>query len=157
MKKLIFVLSLCVLTLLVNNPVSAQNKGKAITQAVDTLKGAETVAFEAIRLTGGWNLVMQALVEEIGGTADCTLFIEGSVDGTSYQRITWKEDNRYQFFSSDSANVARQGSEFTTVADAASCSATIQLTDFQYFRWKGTGTSGDTCIIHPKYIFKKIE
>ena len=157
MKKLFVLLSCVFVLFLITDNGYSQAKGTTVVQTIDTLKGAETVAFDAIEFRGNYTLVMQALTAEIGGTSDATLFIEGSVDGTSYQRIVWKDDNRYQFFCSDSSLVARQGSEFSSLTDALSCSVSIQSTDFRYYRWKGTGTANDTVSIAPKYIFKKIE
>jgi len=160
MKKLMILLSAIFVLFIVapdNGYSQGARLGKVQTQTIDTLKGAETVAFEAIQMRANYQLTMQVLTAEIGGTSDCKIFVEGSVDGTTYQRITWKEDNRYQFYSTDSANVARQGSEFTTVPDAVGCAVSIKGSDFLYYRWKGTGTANDTVSLAPKYIFKKLE
>jgi hypothetical protein len=33
--------------------------------------------------------------------------------------------------------------------------AVIKDPPFNYFRWQGTGTTGDTTLIAPKYVIKK--
>jgi len=154
MKK-IFILILCVSFALAAN---AQKRlyNNLQTQVVDTLKGAETVYFAStVKIAKGVILTMQVLSAEIGGTSDFTAFVQGSVDGTTWERITWKSDNSIYFNATDSADVARQGSEFTTVPDAQGLSVTFTSAPYPYFRWGATGTSNDTVSLAPFYMIRE--
>jgi hypothetical protein len=150
MKKLIVILFVCMVSL-----ASFGQAGSVKTQAVDTLNGAETVAFAATEVfASNYTLTMVALCTEVGGTSDGTLWVEGSVDGTSYQRITYQTGLNANFYASDSTKITKSESTFTIV-DALSVSVTFENTNFRYYRFKGTGTSGDTTLITPKYVWKR--
>lgn len=109
----------------------------------DTLQGAETVNFGPLTISGSYNaLTIQALCTEIGGTADGTLWIDVSVDGTSYETLT--ESDGADFFPNDTL----------TIVDAAVWTLTIKDAPWKYYKIVGTGTSGDTTLITTKYILK---
>lgn len=153
MKRIIFLFAILIVAI----GAQAQRANKVTATAVDTLNGAETVNFASIEINGAFeSLAMQAVCSELGGTSDGTLWVEGSVDGTSFIKI----DNVagldwFDVFSADTTKIA-VGSPIFTITDGGIMTAVFSKgTPFTYVRFSGTGTSGDTTLITPKYIFKK--
>jgi len=129
--------------------------GAIKTIVTDTIKGNETVAFAATeRFKGNYILTMQALCTDLGGTPDGTLFLEGSVDNVSWERITYQTGLNANFFASDSTKITKSESTFTIV-DALSCGVTFENTNWNYYRWKGVGTASDTTGVTMTYTWKK--
>lgn len=107
----------------------------------DTLQGAETVTLGVVVSTSSsGTLAIQALCTELGGTSDGTLRLQGSVDGTSYNFIT-SIDGKFDFYPNDTL----------TITDGAVIQCLITNSPFNYYRWSGSGTSGDTTLITPIY------
>jgi hypothetical protein len=114
---------------------------RVYTQTGDTLQGAETVNFTAIRSTSSsGTLALQALCTELGGTSDGTLILQGSVDGTSYNTITTVA-GKYDFYPNDTL----------TITDGAVIQCLITASPFNYYRWQGGGTASDTTLVTQKY------
>lgn len=140
MKNLVFILVFLVVAIGAN----AQRIGTVRTIDVDTLQGAETVNFGIVMLSGEYNAVtFQALCTELGGTADGTLNVMGSVDGTSYVNIT------------DASGLAKGFPNDTlTITDGAILQFVVQDAPFRYYKLVGTGTASDTTLVQWKYVLK---
>lgn len=139
MKKLL-VLLVCVFAF-----VALANAQRVYTTTVDTLQGNETVNFEAIQSSSSsGTLAIQALCTQLGGTSDGTLLLQGSVDGTSYVTIT-NVAGKYDFYPNDTL----------TITNGAVMTALITESPFNYYRFQGAGTAGDTTLVTPKYSPKK--
>lgn len=129
MKKMFFI------TLLMLICTIGMNAQRAVT--VESIEGAETVNFG----TMNYPSVIQALCTETGGTADGTLRLQASVDGTSWQYIT-ESDNVANFFPNDTL----------TITDGAVYVISLKNKTFPYWRVSGAGTSGDTTQVTIKYF-----
>lgn len=118
---------------------------KVHTVAVDTLQGAETVNFGAIKSSlGEGTLTIQALCTQLGGTSDGTLNLYGSVDGTSWVKVL-ETAGIFHFYPNDTL----------TITNGAVMSVVIKDSPFAQYRFTGVGTSADTTLVTPKYHFKK--
>lgn len=134
---------LFVLALLSFGTVEAQ-RGTVYTLAVDTLQGAETVNFEAIKITGDYNsIVIQALCTQTGGTSDGSLILKGSVDGVTYTTLVTTDNFLYAY-----------PNDTLTITNGASVQWVLDATPFLYYRVTGAGTSGDSTKVAIKYVYK---
>lgn len=112
----------------------------------DTSKGAETdyiVIPNASHFDGVYDLVIQSLCTQIGGTSEGTITLEKSLDGTSYKPMLTTIDT-----------------DFITVNDTFTVTngAILQYrikTYWPYYRIKIVGGSGDTTLFTTKYGFAK--
>lgn len=124
--------------------VAFANAQKVYTVAVDTLKGAETVNFGAIKSSvGSGVLTIQALCTQLGGTSDGSLNLYGSVDGTSWVKVL-ETAGTFHFYPNDTL----------TITNGAVLSVVIKDSPFAQYRLTGVGTSGDTTKVAAKYHFK---
>jgi len=119
-------------------------RNSVISLTVDTLQGAETVNFDQITFNAGYqSLVIQALCTELGGTADGNLWLNASVDGTSWVTV------------SDAAGLIKGFPNDTlTITDGAVWDVVIQDVPFKYYKVVGNGTASDTTKVTIKYIYK---
>lgn len=101
-------------------------------QIRDTIKGANTVNFTA--MAGADQLVV--LCTEVGGTADGTLVLQGSTDGTTYVTVSEKA-GEFSFYPNDTL----------TITDGAGWLINITGDPFNYYKVVGAGTTGDTTAI----------
>ena len=83
---------------------------------------------------------VQVLCTELGGTADGSITMEGSVDGISWEIITETPSN-YNFYPNDTF----------TIVDAAVMIVNIKDDPFSYHRISGDGEANDTTIITIKW------
>lgn len=102
----------------------------------DTIKGTETVNFTSMQDAEK----VQVLCTELGGTADGTITLEGSVDAISWETIAETPSN-YNFYPNDTF----------TIVDGAVMIVNIKDNPFTYHRISGTGETGDTTIITIKW------
>ena len=130
MKKLVLFLSMILFV------VFAQAQ---IITVSDTLQGNETVNFTSLKQPGQ----VQVLCTQLGGTSDGTLFLQGSVDGTSFYNIT-ETSNSLAFYPNDTL----------TITNGAVWLISVKDKPFQYFRVKGVGTASDTTLVTIKYLRK---
>jgi len=139
MKKLFLIMSILAFTL-----VGFSQPNKTLTVAVDTIQGAETVNFGAIKITStvGY-LTIQALCTQTGGTSDGSLILQGSVDGTTYTTLQ-ATDNLFYAYPNDTL----------TITNGASYQAILKDAPFQYYRIQGAGTANDTTKVTIKYIYR---
>lgn len=138
--------------------VSYAQPGSVKTTVVDTLNDAETVNFASIPVKSAWTtLTMQAVCTEIGGTADGFLYLQASVDGTSFITIDDLQNNAWiNLYSADTTAIASNGNEYT-ITDGGVLNAVIAGgTPWNYYRWQGVGTSNDTTLITTKYVYKSM-
>ena len=126
MKKLLFILAFVTLGVTAN----------AQRSIIDTLKGNETVSFAA--MVGADQI--QVLCTELGGTADGTITMEGSVDGISWETLA-ETANAYNFYPNDTF----------TIVDAGVMIVNIKGDPFTYHRIKGVGTASDTTEVTIKW------
>lgn len=136
--------SLLVILMVVFSLSLYAQKNTVISVTADTVQGAETIYLSTETFSFDWeSLSIQALCSNIGGTTDGTMTLEGSVDGTSYVALT-DESGLVKGFPNDSL----------TMTDAAVQVWIIQGTPLYKYRIKVAGTSADTTLITPKYIYK---
>lgn len=148
MKKIIFIIFAVMLSL----GVSAQ-QGASNTVSVDTLQGAETVNFAlSTTFTQKYNLVIQALCTQLGGTSDGTLTLYGSVDGTSYSFINFVNTN--VGVASPKASITGADLNQITITNGLVASWVLYDSPYRLYRIVGAGTSGDTTKITIKYTWK---
>ena len=152
MKKILFLLACLFAVVTINVNGQRLLEAEATLMTADTLNGAETVNFGATSKITYQSVTLTALCTEIGGTADGTLWVEGSIDGTNYVKLTYAV-GKVQYFASDTTEVARQGSE-SGIVDALVVGCQITDAGFLYYRWSGTGTSGDSTLVTPYYTIK---
>ena len=119
-------------------------KGKPLTFATsDTIQGAETIYLVSPKFTGDDVIMIQALCTETGGTADGTLTLDVSVDGTSYVPFT------------DATGIMKgYPNDSLTITDGAVTSWIVQVNAGYKYRIKGAGTTGDSTLISATYIRK---
>lgn len=96
---------------------------------VDTLQGNETVNFEVMQAA----TQIQAVCTQLGGTSDGKLYLQGSVDGTSFVNVT-EATGLVKFYPNDTL----------TITNVAIWLIGINQKLFNYYRVKGTGTANDT-------------
>ena len=126
MKKFLFILAFVALGVTAN----------AQRVVIDTIKGAETVNFATMQNAEE----VQVLCTELGGTADGTIRLEGSVDAISWEALLETQDT-YNFYPNDTF----------TVVDGAVMIINIKDDPFLYHRISGAGTTSDTTIITIKW------
>lgn len=117
---------------------NAQIKKRVSSVSSDTLNGAETVYFP-FTSTGDTKFTVQAICTEIGGTADGTLTLEGSIDNSNWQPLTDVEKTVLTAYPNDSL----------TITDAAFVLWHVRDNAWKYYRIKGVGTASDSTLITP--------
>lgn len=122
--------------------VSAQ-KGYVQTIPSDTVNGAETLYFETPEILKGGSVSYGILCENVGGTSDGTISLEGSVDGDNFFSLPDSIDLIYKFIS-----------DTTTITDNAVFGYVIKDNPFSKLRVKIVGTANDSTLIYPSYIAK---
>ena len=129
--------------------MSYAQKGRVLTvtaSEADSSKGAET-DYQYIPNAGGftsqYDLTIQVLATQLGGTSDGTISLEGSVDGTSYAAI----DNTVFTATDDSL----------TITNGAVWVVNIPITRHYKYRLKIAGTASDTTLLTTKYLYKDVE
>ncbi len=121
-------------------------KGKVVAITPANVEGAETIYFVTEPWSQNWNLTIQALCTEVGGTSDGTIRLEQSTDG-----ISWED------FTDEAGLLKSYPNDTLTIVDGAVGKWIIQKTlDYQY-RLAVTGTASDTTLIIAKYIWKDIK
>lgn len=146
MRKLFIIFAILILSL----SVSAQ-VGKAITLAVDSLNGAETVNFEIFELTRNQDFVVQALCTQVGGTSDGTLALYGSVDRTSFSLIN--AVGAEVITASPQASITGADLNQITITNALVASWAVRNSPYRYYRITGVGTASDSTQVNIKYMY----
>ena len=155
MKKLAFITVLffvCVLGM------QAQRANKVVSQAAVEVAGAVTVNTTAIEwLSGAEYMTLQAVCTQGGasGTPDGTLWLQGSVDGTSYVTVANLPNNDWVNLQVSDTTAIAVNDHIATISTGLVLTAIIKGSPFAYYRFGATGTSGDTTDITVKYIVKK--
>lgn len=143
MKKVIFF----ILALVFSVAAMAQ-PGTIETVTADTLNGSETVYFSSENFSGNWSsLAIQAACDNIGGTSDGTLSLEGSVDGSDWVPLA-EQANIIHGFATTGEN------DSLTITDGANIVWLIDGVSLYKFRVKGEGTASDSTLVTVKYIYK---
>ena len=142
MKKAVLLFALFVFAL----GAMAQTKGTVTTLTADTIDSATAVNFPlGVEFKSNDQvLVIQAVCEETSGTSEGNLYLEGSLDGTSYETITATAGVLYAY-----------PNDTLTLADAAVGVWYLENTPFNYYRLQGTGGSGDATAVVVKWTHKK--
>ena len=130
MKKLLFVFAIFA----IGAGLFAQNKGTVTSLTVDTIPSATAVNFPlGVDFKSNAQVIaIQAVCTEISGTAEGNLYLEGSLDGTSYETITATEYFMVGF-----------PDDTLTITDGAVGIWYLYNTPFNYIRLQGTGGAGD--------------
>lgn len=116
---------------------------------VDTLNGAETVYFETENFSFGWEeITIQAACDNVGGTSDGTVSLEGSVDGTDWVPLA-EQSGIVHGYATTGEN------DSLTITDNANIAWVISGSPFYQYRIKGEGTASDSTLVTVKYIFKR--
>ena len=141
MKKILLFLAIFALTV----GAFAQNKGTVTTLTVDTIPSATAVNFPlGTDFTGNdMIIVIQAVCANLSGTSEGNLYLQGSLDGTSYQTLTSTAGFVYGFTN-----------DTLTIADGAVGMWYIENTPFNYFRLQGTGGAGDSTEVTVNWVYK---
>jgi len=141
MKKIILFLAIFAFTV----GVFAQNKGTVTSLTVDTIPSATAVNFplETQFKNNDQIIVIQAVCAEISGTSEGNLYLEGSLDGISYETITSTAGFMYAF-----------PNDTLTIADGAVGMWYLENTPFNYYRLQGTGGASDSTEITVKWVYK---
>ena len=103
---------------------------------VDTLQGNETVNFANLLSAEA----IQVVCAELGGTADGSLRLQASLDGTSFYNVT-ETSGVYNFYPNDTL----------TITDGAVWLIDLSNSPFPYHRVVGAGTASDTTEITITY------
>lgn len=120
-------------------------KGKVYTADYDSVLTVETVYTGNVYVKGDYDkLTIQALCTDVGGVPDGTLILQGSVDGTSFVNLA-PETGVYTY---------RPNNDTLTITAAAVQTVEITNPGFTHYRWKVTGTDGDSTLITTKYVVK---
>jgi hypothetical protein len=128
-------------------------RGSVITVDADTLNGAETVNFEIASFKAAHNLLtINAVCANIGGTSDGTLTLYGSLDNSSWVFINGVGAG--VLTASPQASITGADLNQITITDALIASWTVKDLPYIYYRIAGVGTSGDSTLISPTYIYK---
>ncbi|MCK5607930.1 hypothetical protein KAR91_38980 [Candidatus Pacearchaeota archaeon] len=140
MKKLIIILAVIALTVSVNAQI---RKSGGFTATMDTLDAASTKNSTAVQITGKGDVVIQALATQLGGTSDGFLYLDASVDGTTYNNLISTAGIVYGF-----------PNDTLTITSGASVTWTVTDGPWEFYRVRGLGTANDTTLVSIKYNYK---
>ena len=123
----------------------AQNKGTVTSLTVATISSATAVNFPLVTQfkANDQVIAIQAVCTEVSGTAEGNLYLEGSLDGTSYETIT-----------STAGFLAAFPNDTLTIADGAVGVWYLYNTPYNYYRLQGTGGAGDSTEVTVKWVYK---
>ena len=140
MKKLFILVAL----LVVSTAIFAQRKGVVVSLTVDTIPSATAVNFPLVsEIPGNVTIAIQAVCANVSGTSEGNLYLQGSLDGTSYQTLASTAGHFYGFTN-----------DTLTIADAAVGLWVIEKSSFNYYRLQGTGGASDSTEITVKWVYK---
>jgi len=141
MKKILFVLAIFALTV----GAFAQNKGTVTTLTADTIADAGTidmplgVNFKSHDLT----IAIQAVCTELSGTAAGSIYVEGSLDGTSYETINTTSGFMVAF-----------PNDTLTVVDGGVGLWYLCNTPYNYYRVYGSGSGTESTKVVVQWVYK---
>ena len=141
MKKFILILVLGLFTL----ASFAQQRGRVYAASYDSVLAVETVYTGVVAIQSNPDVILiQMLCTDVGGTPDGHVILQGSIDGTSYINLAPETG----------VLVYRPNNDTLTITAGAIQTIAIYGNPFNYYRWKATGTSGDSTLITTQYIYK---
>lgn len=124
--------------------MTAQRKGEVTTLTVDTIDSASAVNFPlGEEITGNVTIAIQALCTQTSGTSEGNLYVEASLDGTSYETLT-----------TTSGFFAGFPNDTLTIADGAVGVWYLENSPFSYYRLQGTGGASDATKVTVKWVYK---
>jgi hypothetical protein len=140
MKKFLIILVFAVVAM-----AAKAQPGVALTFAsVDTLNGNETVYFTSGIFTGGEPVVIQAACDNVGGTSDGTLTLEGSIDGSDWVPLA-EQSGILHGYATTGEN------DSLTITDGANITWIVEAGYFYKYRVKGAGTASDSTLVTTVY------
>ncbi|MFW6326737.1 MAG: hypothetical protein ACOC2F_00335 [Bacteroidota bacterium] len=142
MKKLLFIVVFAVAAM-----AATAQKGVVVELDVDTINGNETIYLETPIFTGSDVFTLQAACDNVGGTSEGTLSLEGSVDGTDWVPLA-EQDGIIHGYATTGEN------DSLTITDDANISWVVQKNLFVQYRVKATGAAGDSTLVTVKYVRK---
>ena len=111
-----------------------QSKGTVTTLTVDTIPSAAAVNFPlVVEFEGNQSIAIQAVCANISGRSEGNLYLEGSLDGTSYETITSTASFMYAY-----------PNDTLTIVDGAVGLWYLVKSPFNYYRLQGTGGASDS-------------
>lgn len=148
MKNIIFLLVFVIAAM----AASAQT-GKVKTITTDTVKGAETIYFDPIVVSGSYqSLSIQFLCTQLGGTTDGTIYVLASNDGTNYTLLNNVDEKL--IFASPYARMNDSITAKLNLYNAATLNFVIKEPPHRYYKVGVTGTASDTTKLTGNYLFK---
>jgi len=123
----------------------AQNKGTVTSLTVDSISSASAVNFPLVTQfkNNDQVIAIQAVCANVTGTSEGNLYLEGSLDGTSYETITSTSGFMYAY-----------PNDTLTITDGAIGVWYLENTPFNYYRLQGTGGAGDNTEVTVKWVYK---
>jgi hypothetical protein len=142
MKNLIFIIGLVLISLGAN---AQRLKGTVETVTSDTVKGNETIYLTTATTRAPSNIVTINLgFEQIGGTTDGTVVIQGSVDGSTKWTDLISAQDVFTAMPNDTV----------TMTSGGTATFIIKGNPWNKYRAKVAGTASDTTAITFDYTFK---
>jgi len=140
MKKILLILALVAFSV----TLFGQTRGTVTTLTVDTIPSATAVNFPLVtEFTGNHTIAIQAVCVELSGTSEGSLFLQGSLDGTSYQTIN-----------TTSGFLVGLTNDTLTIASGAVGLWFLESSPFIYYRLRGTGGAGDSTEVTVMWTYK---
>jgi hypothetical protein len=123
------------------------------TIVTDTVKGAETILFSAIPVTGKYQtLSIQFLCTQLGGTTDGTIEVQASNNNTNWFNLN--NDLGKMVYASPYARMNDSIIGKLNLYNAATLNFVVPNPAHRYYRISVTGTAGDTTRLTGNYVLK---
>jgi hypothetical protein len=127
-------------------------RGTVITLTADTLKGVDTTSY-VIELRGpGYDLEIDAVFTQVGGTSDGTATVYGSLDGTNYVLINGVGAG--VITASPVASITGADLNQLTITNGLVGGWSIKNLPWTFIKWDAIGTALDTTEIAAKYRYQ---
>lgn len=131
---------------------SAQ-QGRLRTLPTDTVKGAETIYFQVIPITGTYNsLSVSAKCTQLGGTSDGYMVLLASDDGTNYFNLN--NDVGKMIWGSPNARMSDSITCALSIYSTATLNWVLPDPPHRFYKMQATGTASDTTKLVVTYVLK---
>ena len=140
MKKLLILSALFMMSVV----MFGQTKGTVTTLTVDTIDSVTAVNFPlVVEFENNQTIAIQAVCANVSGTSEGSLYLQGSLDGTSYQTL-----------STTAGFLVGVTNDTLTISDGAIGLWYLVSSPFNYYRLQGTGGAGDSTEVTVKWVRK---
>lgn len=147
MKKLFILFAFVLVTTL-----TFAQRGTVITLTADTLKGVDTTDYVIQLRAPGYDVVVDAVYTQVGGTTDGTAAAYGSLDGTNYVLINGVGAGIIT--ASPVASITGADLNMLTLTTTLVGSWAIKNNPYSYIMLRNIGTASDTTAIAAKYRYQ---